>query len=376
VEIIKEKKLFAPGPVLTSERIKKAALAPDLCHRSIDFQEIYGRLRKNLLKLFRADVNNYTIVVISGSGTAANEAVISSVVKSDEKVLLISNGEFGNRLREIIECYQIALNHIEFDWGQYPDLNIIEEKLQRDKKIGMVAMVYHETSTGMINPVHEVGELAKRYGKTYFVDAISALGGELVDVQSDNIDFCTGVPNKNISGQPGVSFICVKRSQINKIEDVPRRNIYLRLQSFIEKAEKYNQTPNTPAVVTFLTLNEALEELFEEGLENRIERYRKDARIIREGVKKLGLKMLISDEKVMSNTVTSIFLPPELNLRKFISKMYEDGYVVYPGKGPLLKRNMFQVANMGMIFPEDCYEFNGVMEKVFNELLEENNGGI
>jgi len=366
--MLEKKMLFAPGPVVTSERVKKAALAPDLCHRSIGFEEIYSKLRKNLIKLFGGSNERYATIVISGSGTAANETVISSVVRNNEKILLISNGEFGNRLREIIECYRIPLNHIEFDWGEYPDLDRIKDELSNDKKIKMVAMVFHETSTGMINPVHEVGELVKQYEKTYFVDAISALGGEFVDVQRDNIDFCTGVPNKNISGQAGISFVCVNKKQIDEISDIPKRNVYLNLQSHLKMADECNQTPNTPSVVIFLTLNEALDELFEEGLENRIKRYKEDAKIIRDGIKRLGLKLLIKDENYMATTITSVFLPQKMDLKDFINRMYDEGYVVYPGKGSLLKRNMFQIANMGRIFPEDCYLFNENLEKVLNAL--------
>jgi len=368
--MIEKKMLFAPGPVVTSKRVKKAALAPDLCHRSIGFEEIYSKLRKNLIKLFGGSDDRYATIVISGSGTAANETVVSSVVRSNEKILLISNGEFGNRLREIIECYGMGLNLIEFKWGEYPDLSRIENELRNDNDIKLISMVFHETSTGMINPVHEVGKLAKDYDKMYHVDAISAIGGEDVNVERDNIDFCTGVPNKCVSGQPGVSFICVKRERIKQIENNPKRNIYLNLQNHIKKAEECNQTPNTPSVVMFLTLNEALKELFQEGLDNRIKRYKEDAKIIRKGLKDLNLRFLLNNENYMSNTVTSVFLPEKINLNNFIKKMYDERYVVYPGKGPLLKENMFQIANMGRIFPEDCYLFNEAFKKVLNELRE------
>ncbi len=107
----------------------------------------------------------------------------------------------------------------------------------------------------------------------------------------------------------------------------------------------------------FLTLNEALKELFEEGIENRIKRYQEDARVIRKGLEALNLAFLLKDENYMSNTVTSVFLPVELNLYDFIDQLDNRGYVVYLGKGPLLKKNMFQVANMGRIYPEDCQAF-------------------
>ncbi|MBN2395784.1 MAG: alanine--glyoxylate aminotransferase family protein, partial [Candidatus Atribacteria bacterium] len=350
--------------VMSAERVKKAALAPDICHRRPNFERQYNEIRNNLLKLFHGNNDEYTTVVISGSGTASNETVLSSVIRDGQKVLLISNGEFGNRLKDIIDCYGLGLNLVEFNWGEYPDLTKIENELKKDKDISLISMVFHETSTGMINPVHEIGNLSQKYNKIYHVDAISAVGGEDVNVKRDSIDFCTGVPNKAVGGQPGVSFICTKRSRIKQIEDIPRRNIYLNLQHHIKEAEECNQTPNTPSVVMFLTLNEALKVLFEEGIEETIKRYQENASIIRKGLMDLGLELLIKEERIMSNTVTSAFLPPQINVRDFINMMENEGYVLYPGKGPLLDQNLFQVANMGQIFPKDCKEIIRVIRKV------------
>ncbi len=365
--MIEKKMLFAPGPVLSAERVKKAALAPDICHRRPIFENQYQEVRNNLLKIFRANKEEYTTVVVSGSGTASNETVISSVAPENKKILLISNGEFGDRLKQIINCYKLGLNLLEFNWGEYPDLEKIENELKNDKDIAMISMVFHETSTGMINPVHEVGQLAKKYDKMYHIDAISAIGGEDVNVVRDNIDFCTGVPNKAVGGQPGVSFICVKRSRIEQIGNVPRRNIYLNLQHHIKEAELHNQTPNTPSVVMFLTLNEALKVLLEEGIENTIDRYKECATILREGLHELGLKFLIEDEKIMANTVTSVFLPPEIKVKDFINTMDDLGYVLYLGKGPLLEQNLFQVANMGQIYPRDCEDIIEVFRKTLKK---------
>jgi 2-aminoethylphosphonate-pyruvate transaminase len=367
MKMIEKKLLFAPGPVMSHDRVKKAALAPDICHRRPVFENQYKEIRENLLKIFRANNKEYTTVVVSGSGTASNETVISSVTPNNKKVLLISNGEFGNRLKQIIDCYDLSLNLLEFEWGEYPDLEHIEDELKKDKDIGLISMVFHETSTGMINPVHEVGKLAEKYNKMYHVDAISAVGGEDVNVQRDNIDFCTGVPNKALGGQPGASFICIKKSRINQIADIPRRNIYLNLQHHIKEAELHNQTPNTPSVVMFLTLNEALKVLLEEGLEETIKRYKENASIIRKGLQEIGLKILIEEEKIMSNTVTSAFLPANINVKDFINNMDRLGYVLYLGKGPLLNQNLFQVANMGQIFPRDCEEIIKVIRRVLQE---------
>ncbi len=366
--MLEKKFLFAPGPVLTDQRIKEAALAPDICHRRPMFEDMYGELRDNLVKLFKGSKETHTTFVVSGSGTSSNETVLSSVVEDGKKVLLITNGEFGNRLRGIIECYGMGITVIEHEWAESVDLQRVEDELKKDKDISLISMVFHETSTGMINPVHEVGMLARKYDKMFHVDTVSAIGGEDIDVVRDNIDFCNGVPNKAVGGQTGVSFVCVRRSALAKIENVKRRNIYLNLQHHVREAEKHNQTPNTPSVVMFITLNEALKVLFEEGQENVIARYRENASIIRKGFKDLGLKFLLSDEKLMSNTVTSVFLPEGIGVDAFLDRMDKVGYVLYKGKGPLIDKNLFQAANMGQIHAEDSREFLVVLERVLNEL--------
>ncbi len=362
--MLEKKLLFAPGPVLTSDRVKKAALNPDLCHRSKMFEEIYSGLKGKVTELFRGDTESYISVVVSGSGTASNETVISSIFDTNDEILIITNGEFGNRLLEISNTYKIPTRVVRFDWGEYPDLNRIEDALKRYKNIKLVSLVFHETSTGMINPVKDIGNLVKQYEKLYHVDAISAVGSENVNVVEQNIDFCTGVPNKSVSGHPGVSFICINREAYEKVKNIEGKNVYLNLHKHVLFSETKNQTPNTPSVVMFLTLNEALDELFEEGLDNRIARYKKSAEIIRNGAKDLNLEFLIKDQSIMSTTVTSLFLPEKINVYEFVDKMYQRGYVVYLGKGPLLDKNMFQVANMGNIYPEDCLTFNNVMKEV------------
>ena len=364
---MQKKYLFAPGPVLTTEKVKKAALIPDLCHRRGDFEKIYSELRQGILKIVNASEKNYTSVVLTGSGSAANECVISSVFSEDSKALVISNGEFGNRLVNFVDCYGIANTVVKFEWGEYPDISKIEDALKNDPSITHLLMVMHETSSGMINPVKEVSELTKKYKVLFHLDAVSAVGGEAIDLDGWGVDFCSGVPNKAVGGQPGASFVVVKRERMPEIKNTPVRNVYLRLQKHVELAESINQTLNTPSVVMFNTFLESVRELLDEGLENRIARYKENAEIIRKNVSDMGLEILL-DKSISANTVTSVFLPPSVPVNDFIDKMEDEGYVLYLGKGPFLEKNMFQIANMGQIFPDDCRGFVKVLEKVFKEM--------
>ena len=365
--MIERKILFCPGPVMTSERVKAALVHPDMCHRRPDFEKVLQRVRLNILRAFRAD-EAYTAAVISGSGTAANETALSSLIKDSDEVLLIKNGEFGERLHDILNCYHLRAHVLEYAWGSPPVLDDITTKLAENKDIQWVCMVCHETSTGMLNPVRQVGELTQNYGRRYYVDCISAVGGEDINVVRDHIDACSGVPNKAVSGLPGVGFVVARREIIPALEEVGRRNIYLNLQKHLEIADKLEQTPNTPSVTMIVALDEALQELLEEGLEKRIERHRECAFLIREGVRRLNLRILIPDH-LASNTVTSVFLPEGISVDKLVDELDCRGYVVYPGKRHLYEQNMFQIANMGQIQAEDCRVFLGVLEETLNELI-------
>jgi 2-aminoethylphosphonate-pyruvate transaminase len=348
--------LFSPGPVMVEDCVRHALLHYDICHRSSEFESMFQDTQQKILKLFQADESYYSLIV-SGSGTSANETCLSSLCQGKDKVLLLSNGVFGERLEEIIDKYGIPKVKPDFEWAEMINADKAEEALKENPDISVIAMVFHETSTSMINPVREIGKLARKYDKVFFVDCVSAAGGEFIDVVNNNIDICTSVAGKCLGGFPGSAYICAKESLLRRIPAEQGKNVYLNLGKHYEIAKKSRQTPNTPNVTLFWALNKALERILEaEGLENRINRYKECAGIIRSGLKEMGLKFLIPQEQ-MSNTVTSVFLPSGTDLKEFMKAMEDDGYVIYAGKGKYEAMGMFQVANMGNIFPDDCRKF-------------------
>lgn len=358
--------LFCPGPVMVSDRLRQALLHPDMCHRVPEFERCIQNAQKNLLKIYKAN-EAFTILLITGSGTAANETVVSSYFGPEDKVLLIKNGEFGERLEELLEIHEVKTTSLSYDWGVGADVADIEMHLKQDKGITTIMMVFHETSTSIINPVSRVGALAARYGKHYVVDGVSAVGGEDVDVVRDHIDFCTCSSNKCLASLPGVGIICARKSELERTMNNRTRVTYLNLHRLYKMSKTLHQTPNTPSVTMFLALEAAAERLLEEGLENQISRHKRCARIIRRGVKEMGLELLAGDE-IASNTVTSVFLPDIIQLDVFIEKMEDRGFTLYPGKGVLKAKNMFQIANMGEVNEEMCVYLLKVMKETIDEL--------
>ncbi|MDO4745660.1 MAG: aminotransferase class V-fold PLP-dependent enzyme [Bacillota bacterium] len=355
-------KLFSPGPIMVKENVRAALAHYDICHRGAEFEELFARATAKINKLFKAD-DSYRSVIISGSGTSSNETVLSSIFNEGEKVMLIRNGVFGERLLEIIQKYEIPLVDCEFPWGEYPSVEKIEEMLAANPEVKTVAMVFHETSTGMVNPVKAVGEIAKKYNKWFFVDCVSAAAGELIDVVDMNITFATSVGGKCLGAYPGSAYICGKREAYETLTPAMGKNVYLNLAKHYAAAEKNNQTPNTPNVNLFWALDVALDNaLADGGVEARVARYKECAGILRKGMQDMGLKLLLDDESRMASTVTSVFLPEGKDLKAFLVEMEDKGYVVYSGKGKYEEMGMFQVANMGEIYPEDCYEFLEVLK--------------
>jgi len=215
----------------------------------------------------------------------------------------------------------------------------------------------------MINPVGEVGKICKKYGKILSVDCVSAAGGQNIDVVENNIDIATSVGGKCVGAYPGSAYICAKKEVLESLTAAQCKNVYLSLYKHYQIAKSSHQTPNTPNVNLFWPLNVALANILDdETLAGRIERYERCAAIIRKGLKDMGLKLLLDDH--MSSTVTSVFLPAGVDAQTFLNAMEERGYTFYIGKGDYAKQGMIQVANMGEIYEQDCYNMLEVFKTV------------
>ncbi|MEK7242171.1 MAG: aminotransferase class V-fold PLP-dependent enzyme, partial [Planctomycetota bacterium] len=174
--------LLNPGPVVVSEKVRKALLRGDICHREEEFSHILKRVRQMLLAAFTPG-GGYTSAILTGSGTAAMEAAIASSVGESKAILIINNGVYGERFSRMASIYGHRKFELVYDWRKLPDPGDIEKALREHPEIQVVALVHHETSTGLINPVREIGKMARKYGKVFLLDSISGLGGEELDLE-------------------------------------------------------------------------------------------------------------------------------------------------------------------------------------------------
>lgn len=306
--------LLNPGPVNVSPRVQHALLRGDLCHREEEFSDLLVAIRTKLLKAFAphnhtdySDYSDYTSVVMSGSGTSAVEAMLSSALPADKKLLVINNGVYGERMLRMAKAHRIPTVELQYDWTERPNLQQLASTLQADPSIGGVALVHHETTTGLLNPVAGVGALTKQTGRLFLLDAVSALAGEDLDLERDGVDLCACTANKCVQGLPGVAFVLVRTTVMQAMQEVEPSSLYLHLPIHWEAQER-KSIPFTPSVQAWYALDAALDELLEETVAGRVQRYRAASQLLREGFSRLGLQFLLPPEQRV-NSLTSLFLP-------------------------------------------------------------------
>ncbi len=346
--------LFTPGPVNIAENVRMAVCREDICHRESDFECLLQSIEGKLLKLFEIkNTSDYRAVVITGSGTAANESMLSSVV-GNKNILILSNGEFGGRLFNISKIHNQNTFLLDFAWGERFDLKKIEAHLIKHD-IDIVAMVHHETSSGMLNSLEEVGALLKANGVMLVVDCVSSAGAEIIDMEKHHIAYCSSSSSKAIGSYPGLSFVIGKTQEFEKLKDLPIKSAYLNLYKFYHTIKSFSQTPNTPAVHLFYAFEQTIINILNEGISNRHANLKRKANILRQGMLNLGLEFLI-DQKDMCSILTTVKIPPHIDLDIFRKRLRDKSIIIYEGKGDF-KDKVFQVGNIGELSFDDMQFF-------------------
>lgn len=199
---MKKYKLLTPGPLTTSDAVK-AEMLFDHCTWDNEYKAITQKIRAQLLKLAHVSEATYTAILMQGSGTFGVEAVLSSVIGDKDKVLFITNGAYGERMLDIADYHRLNYLAYNEEYNIIPDAAKVRAILTENPDITHVAMVHCETTTGILNDIHAIGELCAEFGKTYIVDAMSSFGGIDISLEDNHIDFMISSANKCIQGVPG-----------------------------------------------------------------------------------------------------------------------------------------------------------------------------
>lgn len=360
---IKRNVLLNPGPATTTDTVKLAQVVPDICPRECDFGQIMLYI-SNKLASFVGDCDKYTTVLFGGSGTAAVEAMLSSVV-GDGRILIINNGSYGLRMCQIAKSYSLDYYEYASSPVEGLDLNSLEQTIKAaGKKFTHMAVVHHETSTGLLVDIGKIGALAKKYSIVLLTDAMSSYAAVPIDMEKDNISYLASSSNKNIQGMAGVSFVIAKKSDLEGLENIKASNFYLNLYAQYAFFKKENQTRFTPPVQTLYALKQAIDETIAEGIKNRYARYCRSWETLTAELDKLGLSRLVAD-KDHGRLITAVLEPdhPNYSLDGMHDYLYERGYTIYPGKIGSYKT--FRIANIGAIDYKDILNAVALIKEYF-----------
>jgi 2-aminoethylphosphonate-pyruvate transaminase len=359
---IKRNVLLNPGPATTTDTVKMAQVVPDICPREKEFAGLMKGLRSDLLKVVHAPEDEYTSVLFCGSGTINIDICINSLVPEGKKILVVNNGAYNTRAVEVCEMYHIPHINLKSSVYEQPDLKLVEQTLKENPDVAVVYCCHHETGTGVLNPIREIGALAHQYGAIFISDTTSTLGMIPLDVVKDNVDFCMASAQKGLMAMSGLSFIIGKTDIIKASKNYPTRSYYCNLYLQYEFFEKTGEMHFTPPVQTIYATIQALKEYFAEGEEAKFARHRAIYEAIHKGVDELGLKTVI-DPKIESGLVVSVLYPtdPNFSFEKIHDYCYERGFTIYPGK--ISTTNTFRLCALGAINANDIKDFFVVLKE-------------
>jgi 2-aminoethylphosphonate-pyruvate transaminase len=361
----KDKALFTPGPLTTSATVKQAMLR-DLGSRDTEFIDVIKDVRQRLVRL-GANSDEYTAVLIQGSGTYGIEATLSSVIPPDGKLLILINGAYGHRMLKIAGIHRIHCESLIFTEDTQPDVSALESALKNDPAISHVAVVHCETTTGIINPIDVYGEIVKRYHRTYIVDAMSSFGAYPVDLKACGIDYLISSSNKCIEGVPGFSFVLARTESLMAARGFAR-TLSLDLFAQWEGLEGDGQFRFTPPTHAILAFRQALLELgLEGGVSARGQRYHENYKITLSAMQAMGFKPYL-DESLRGYIITSFYYPdhPNFNFKEFYERLSDKGHVIYPGK--LTNADCFRIGHIGRLGPGDVTSLMAAVAETLNEM--------
>lgn len=343
--------LLTPGPLSTSKGVR-AAMFRDWCTWDRDYNDIVQDIRRRITALGSRE-QGFTSVLMQGSGTFSVEATVGSAVPDNGKLLVLANGHYGQRIAKIAAC--LKLEHAVLDFGETNpvDPDRAGKAMDEDQKITHVAVVHCETTTGMLNPVEDVGRVVKQRGKVFIVDAMSSFGGIPMDMTELGADFLVSSANKCIQGVPGFGFVIARRERLEECAGRARSlslDLHAQWREMEDKGGKWRFTSPTHVVRAFA---QALNELDQEGgVTARFDRYSANHRVLVQGMRALGYKTLLPDE-LQSPIITAFHNPndPGYDFMEFYARLKSQGFVIYPGK--VTGADTFRIGTIGHVFPRN-----------------------
>jgi len=338
--------LLTPGPLTTSKAVKQA-MVHDWGSRDSEFLRVNRMVLDRIVELAGGE-GSHVAVPVQGSGTFAVEAMITSFVPPTGKLLVLINGAYGQRARKIAEIAGRAVAVHETPEDTPPDLAALDKVLADDKAITHVFAVHCETTSGILNPIAEIGALVARHGRRLLVDSMSAFGAIGIDAGKVTYDALAASSNKCLEGVPGLGFVVCRKAALSECKG----NATTLVLDLFEQAENFAKTGQyrfTPPIHVIVALGKAIEEhAAEGGVAGRGARYRENAKVLIDGMRAMGFRTLLG-ERLQAPIIVTFHMPtdPKFVFQRFYDSLKDRGYVIYPGK--LTVADSFRVGCIGAL---------------------------
>jgi 2-aminoethylphosphonate-pyruvate transaminase len=357
--------LLTPGPLTTGKRVKEV-MVHDWGSRDAAFLKINSDVLARLPEIVNG-AGDYVTVPMQGSGTFAVEAMLTTFVPPTGTVLLLINGAYGHRAKKILDIARRGVVVHETPEDTPPDLAAVERILKDTPAITHIFTVHCETTSGVLNPIADIGALARKYRKSYLVDSMSAFGALPLDAQAIGPDAIAASSNKCIEGVPGLGFVICRKAALGETAG-NATTLVLDLHDQWKNFEKTGQYRFTPPIHVIVSFHQALMEFFEEGGQpGRGKRYAENCKVLIDGMRALGFEPLLSDN-LQAPIIVTFRMPadPRFRFQEFYDRLKERGYVIYPGK--LTVADSFRIGCIGRLYPDHMRGALAAIRDILDEL--------
>lgn len=355
--------LLTPGPTPVPNEVAQEEAKPILHHRTTEFGKIFVEVIEGMKYVFQTKND---VLMVTGSGTAAMEAAVVNLLSPQDEVIVASCGNFGDRWENICNVYGVKVHKVAVDWGQAVNPEDIEKILRQNKNIKAVFTTHTETSTGIVNDIETIGKIVKDTDAVLVVDTVSGLAGQKFLTDDWYVDVAVTGSQKGLMCPPGLSFATVSQKAWKLVEKSTLPKFYLDFNK-MRKSIDNKETPFTPAVSLVVALHKAIEIIKEKTLEKIWEQTEKLAVATRSAVKAMGLK-IFCDENHISNVVTPISMPENIDGQKVVKTLREEFGISIAGGQGKLKGKIVRIAHMGYIDKFDLIVGISGLEIVLNKL--------
>lgn len=345
---MKKEIVMMVGPTAVPERVLKAMNRNSISHRSEEYCKIHERVVEGLQKLFGTENE---VFILTSSGTGAMEAAIQNCFSPGDHVVIPVIGTFSEQFAKMAEAYQLKVTRVEFELGEAAQVDRVMEYVREDTK--GIFVIHNESSTGVTNDLESFGKALEGRDALLITDSVSGAGGLEMKMDEWKIDIVLSGSQKALMVPAGLSFISLSQKAWKATESSKLPKYYFDLKKARE-FQKINQTPNTPAVYNVFAVEEALNMIFEEGLENVYRRHIDNTNQIIEGVRNLGYDIFPKDDKYASKTLTAVYAPGKA--KKIVKGLKEQGVIVNTGLFPI-EEDVFRVGVMGYVYKDDVEGF-------------------